>query len=213
MSGLVNFSAVFPDLARSETRFIEIANDPEIPDGTYGLHEFYCIDPYCNCRVALIRMETAQTGETAATIVFGFAAQDCEPFLDPLNPQSENAPAILALVQKTCLAEPAYVARLAGHYKMMKDAAGDPRHPGHALVHGGTPTLVREEPRIGRNEPCPCGSGKKYKKCCLGKEQTVARIEPPERIAIMDGLHRMREEGARSDELEDDELEDDELED
>lgn len=22
---------------------------------------------------------------------------------------------------------------------------------------------------IGRNEPCSCGSGKKYKKCCLGK--------------------------------------------
>jgi len=25
--------------------------------------------------------------------------------------------------------------------------------------------------KIGRNEPCPCGSGKKYKKCCLGKEE------------------------------------------
>jgi hypothetical protein len=24
--------------------------------------------------------------------------------------------------------------------------------------------------RIGRNDPCPCGSGKKYKKCCLGSE-------------------------------------------
>ena len=24
----------------------------------------------------------------------------------------------------------------------------------------------REEPRVGRNDPCPCGSGKKYKKCC-----------------------------------------------
>jgi len=24
--------------------------------------------------------------------------------------------------------------------------------------------------KIGRNAPCPCGSGKKYKKCCLGKE-------------------------------------------
>ena len=22
--------------------------------------------------------------------------------------------------------------------------------------------------KIGRNDPCPCGSGKKYKKCCLG---------------------------------------------
>ncbi len=25
---------------------------------------------------------------------------------------------------------------------------------------------IRERPKIGRNEPCPCGSGKKYKKCC-----------------------------------------------
>ena len=25
----------------------------------------------------------------------------------------------------------------------------------------------RQEPKIGRNDPCPCGSGKKYKKCCL----------------------------------------------
>lgn len=31
-----------------------------------------------------------------------------------------------------------------------------------------TPTeTVRLGPKIGRNEPCPCGSGKKYKKCCL----------------------------------------------
>jgi len=27
-------------------------------------------------------------------------------------------------------------------------------------------TFRHEEPRIGRNDPCPCGSGKKYKKCC-----------------------------------------------
>lgn len=26
--------------------------------------------------------------------------------------------------------------------------------------------------KVGRNEPCPCGSGKKYKKCCLGKESS-----------------------------------------
>jgi len=25
---------------------------------------------------------------------------------------------------------------------------------------------VRSEPKVGRNDPCPCGSGKKYKKCC-----------------------------------------------
>ncbi len=27
-------------------------------------------------------------------------------------------------------------------------------------------TIVRKSPKIGRNDPCPCGSGKKYKKCC-----------------------------------------------
>jgi len=27
-------------------------------------------------------------------------------------------------------------------------------------------TFVRESPKVGRNDPCPCGSGKKYKKCC-----------------------------------------------
>ena len=27
--------------------------------------------------------------------------------------------------------------------------------------------FVREEPKVQRNEPCPCGSGKKYKKCCI----------------------------------------------
>jgi len=27
-------------------------------------------------------------------------------------------------------------------------------------------TVRRESPKIGRNDPCPCGSGKKYKKCC-----------------------------------------------
>lgn len=29
--------------------------------------------------------------------------------------------------------------------------------------------IVVKEPKIGRNDPCPCGSGKKYKKCCLNK--------------------------------------------
>ena len=27
-------------------------------------------------------------------------------------------------------------------------------------------TIIRDQPKVGRNDPCPCGSGKKYKKCC-----------------------------------------------
>jgi len=28
------------------------------------------------------------------------------------------------------------------------------------------PPIVRDHPKVGRNDPCPCGSGKKYKNCC-----------------------------------------------
>ena len=29
---------------------------------------------------------------------------------------------------------------------------------------------VRKAAKVGRNDPCPCGSGKKYKNCCIDKE-------------------------------------------
>ncbi len=32
---------------------------------------------------------------------------------------------------------------------------------------------VTRPPKVGRNDPCPCGSGKKYKKCCMMKEQVA----------------------------------------
>jgi uncharacterized protein YecA (UPF0149 family) len=35
--------------------------------------------------------------------------------------------------------------------------------------------IVEHAPKVGRNDPCPCGSGKKYKKCCGSptKDQTT----------------------------------------
>ena len=33
------------------------------------------------------------------------------------------------------------------------------------------PDAVRAEKRVGRNDLCPCGSGKKYKNCCLRKDE------------------------------------------
>ena len=35
---------------------------------------------------------------------------------------------------------------------------------------------LTKENRIGRNEKCSCGSGKKYKKCCLLKHQEIRRV-------------------------------------
>jgi hypothetical protein len=78
-----------------------------------------------------------------------------------------------------------------GHLILITDAIGDMEgwgcfHPDEAgpteppEVHVPVPPLpppvqaeyvppkpfIRDQPKIGRNVPCPCGSGKKYKKCC-----------------------------------------------
>jgi hypothetical protein len=42
------------------------------------------------------------------------------------------------------------------------------KKPSEMLAHaqGKVETFHRQDPRVGRNDPCPCGSGKKFKKCC-----------------------------------------------
>jgi len=52
--------------------------------------------------------------------------------------------------------------------------ANEPPAPARPAVRAGA--------KVGRNDPCPCGSGRKYKKCCLGKE-TAAGSAPGARPA------------------------------
>jgi len=50
----------------------------------------------------------------------------------------------------------------------------EPSPRGGEVEEGRGMTVRREGKKIGRNDPCPCGSGKKYKKCCLLKEEARA---------------------------------------
>lgn len=65
------------------------------------------------------------------------------------------------------------------HYTLIEDIVSDmagwpcfqkPQRPVKPsfVEQFGRPAPVRTGPKVGRNEPCPCGSGKKYKKCCGG---------------------------------------------
>jgi hypothetical protein len=53
------------------------------------------------------------------------------------------------------------------------DAQPEPVSQMHNFAQPPEP-YRRPEPKIGRNDPCPCGSGKKYKICCLGKSSAAA---------------------------------------
>jgi len=50
-----------------------------------------------------------------------------------------------------------------------KESLPTPNRPSLAApLLGSSPDA--ESKRVGRNDPCPCGSGKKYKKCCMRKQ-------------------------------------------
>jgi tetratricopeptide (TPR) repeat protein len=73
-------------------------------------------------------------------------------------------------------------------------------HPGDPRPGGVAPVPVRSA--VGRNHPCPCGSGKKYKKCCLLKESgqvpaPVAEPGPRKPPAPDPVFRRLRENLAR----------------
>lgn len=53
--------------------------------------------------------------------------------------------------------------------KLLDSPASDIPPPPFFDLDKPTPPIFRTEKKIGRNDPCPCGSGKKYKKCCLKK--------------------------------------------
>jgi len=39
------------------------------------------------------------------------------------------------------------------------------------MFTGACEPFIRKDPKVGRNDKCPCGSGRKYKKCCLTREE------------------------------------------
>jgi SEC-C motif len=44
--------------------------------------------------------------------------------------------------------------------------------------------MIERTDRPGRNDPCHCGSGKKYKRCCMAKDQDLA-FDPRQRVIVV----------------------------
>lgn len=49
---------------------------------------------------------------------------------------------------------------------LFSDSESHTHKEGEGHSHAKPQTVIRESPKVGRNDPCSCGSGKKYKKCC-----------------------------------------------
>ena len=204
--GMSDFLHAFPKLAETEVRDITVGpgNSLGLPAGRYGFIESYCDEKGCDCRRVLIGVLSEKARKFIAHINLGFDSDDAMagPFLDPLDPQGPQAEALLDFFTDMINNDPAYLARLHRHYVQFKEQVEGRRYSGPPFEEPGRvqrvaatrppmrsfagrsdmafPTSpVRREVKIGRNDPCPCGSGKKYKQCCLGKplaEQDIASV-------------------------------------
>lgn len=149
------FYSKFEKLAETETRIVQVINNPILPVGEYGFLEFYCDIPDCDCNRVILRVfsETIKNkkvkneseSHTLATISYGWKDErfyqkllnniDEEildsssikgPYLDPINPQSEYSQALLKLFNESVLTKE-YESRLIKHYKLFRSDINNSR--------------------------------------------------------------------------------------
>jgi hypothetical protein len=72
--------------------------------------------------------------------------------------------------------------------------AQPPREPGPSSSRGPSRRRSADGKKPRRNDPCPCGSGLKYKRCCLGKADVTARHTQRDRASVFAKLKRFSEE-------------------
>ena len=215
----------FKELGERETRSATIPKGNDhyaLPPDEYAFVEHYCDEKNCDCRRVMISVYAHKANRILATISMGFDSgeDDSAPFLDPLNTQSEYSEGLLGLFVDVLNADPAYLARLQRHYVMFKEKTDRRKYSGRPFENPGRiernehfpffrsvsplkPAEVKpagpDRPKVGRNEPCPCGSGKKYKRCCLissGEGETDPISAPPPRSSRKRGVRGTRAPGA-----------------
>jgi len=136
------------------------------------------------CLSDTLRPFSPELREMAAGLLEAFLTGACE--VRGIEPEDIEEPdvkaALLGPVARLAVPEPvraevpaacgAFLARLESEGRLgggrVLGAFAKALTPSYLeAVSGKVKPIVRAGSKIGRNDPCPCGSGKKYKKCCM----------------------------------------------
>jgi hypothetical protein len=136
----------------------------------------YCVQPDCSCNDAVLCFfvlprdsptdhgeavgSADQTLRVTAAVRYDLRHRTWEIEDDPpVSPSTVRK--LMTALEEACPDFPAILAsrrhQLRRLFKRWIAGSGQPR-----------PLPAVSEPKIGRNQPCPCGSGRKYKRCCGG---------------------------------------------
>lgn len=175
---MVGYAEVFP----WSDAFVFARND-----GEWLVADQYCVAPGCKCtETVLVFCQPAAPCEQAdepprgaPALRFNYVSGKSE--LIEVQP---GGPPVATLMQGLRAAHPDLVDTLRQRHQQLhrlarrllpksrsraRRRAADAAELGFEPHHEAAPSpapAVRAAPKVGRNDPCPCGSGRKYKKCC-----------------------------------------------
>jgi uncharacterized protein YecA (UPF0149 family) len=136
-----------------------------IDEVDYRLMDCYCLMPSCDCKKINLQIISEEKEEPLFNVIFNvknktFSIDTTQKILI----KNDKAQAILAEIRKEFTEAKIEGISFTDRYTRMRAVFKD------FLVRKGIPQNYHPETRlvatIGRNDDCPCGSGKKYKKCC-----------------------------------------------
>ena len=158
---LVGFGEIFP--------FAECF-EFELGGEHWAVDDQYCVMPDCDCREVVLsfldlipsRDASDAVKEPAAVARYDYKRNKLRPECKP----AADRPSLNDLLGAMREAHPSFVQDVRRRHKQMKTLylramvkeANENFSPGVPVT--------RPEPKIGRNDPCSCGSGRKYKNCC-----------------------------------------------
>jgi hypothetical protein len=143
----------------------------ELHEGKYALIELYCDNPECCCNGGLIQVlnidddgSFRNPDSILALINFSWGNKPNKSWkicLHDESPKTSIAKILLKCFKTELKKDKSYANSLVRHYQMIKGQA--------KYISNEQSASSSKDIKIRRNEPCPCGSGKKYKNCCLNK--------------------------------------------
>jgi hypothetical protein len=155
---VVGWDEVFPD----DPDFIF-----DLSGTRYWARDLYCINPGCTCREITISFAAFDEGDNPKEL--GAVRIDLNKFriegIAPVGASEKELTQIWQKFQKQARVKQIIKTR----QKEMKIIGPEIAKLSRKNKSKDLESVSKAKSKIGRNAPCPCGSGKKYKKCCLNK--------------------------------------------
>jgi len=160
---LIGFAEIFPFADCFEF---------ELNGELWAVDDQYCVMPDCDCREVVVNFlqlipsqhQSVKLNKQIPAARYNYQRNKSEVQQKP----GPEQPSLAALLKTLREVHPSFVEDVKCRHKQLKtiyQRSVLAQEPSDNYLGSGQ-TIRRDKPKAGRNDPCPCGSGKKYKKCC-----------------------------------------------